>query len=130
MNMEPGSSSKSAETPAGWRRARMLCAFAGLALAAAAHAVTIPAQVGEIMGVWIYTEYGGGDVVVEVQTPPSGCANGYWLRMSDPGAKATYAALLAAYHAKTHMRIDGHGDQLWAGSSGQYCRIYAVGPGL
>jgi hypothetical protein len=111
------------------RAALVLAAVITLGIGAAAQA-TVNAQVGELKGVWTYTDYGTGDVVIVVQNPPAGCVDGFWLRMTDVGAKTVYANLLAAYYTKTRLRIDGYDNQLWAGSTGQYCRIYAVGPGV
>lgn len=90
-------------------------------------AAVVDAQAGEITSLYTYSEYGGGDVIVTVQLPNGNCAAGYWLRMSDAGAKTMYAQLLSAYHAKARLRIQGHDDQIWGGSGGRYCRIYAVG---
>ena len=90
-------------------------------------ATVVDAQAGEITSLYTYSEYGGGDVIITVQVPHANCAAGYWLRMSDAGAKTMYAQLLSAYHVKARVRVQGHDDQIWGGSGGRYCRIYAVG---
>jgi hypothetical protein len=85
--------------------------------------------VGLVTAVYTYTDYGGGDVIVTVQNAPAACQHGFWIRMSDPGAKTVFAEVLAAYHAQTPLRMGGYDDQLWPGSTGKHCRLYFVGSG-
>ena len=66
--------------------------------------------------------------MVIVQNPPPACQHGFWIRMTDAGAKTTYALVLSAYQAKTNLRMGGYDNELWPGSSGKYCRMYFVGP--
>lgn len=73
-----------------------------------------------------FSEYGGGDVVLKtVNTEPS-CANGYWLKKSDPGFEVNMSILLSAYHAKSSVILRGHDNQIWGGSSGTYCHLYSI----
>lgn len=97
-------------------------------MAFAAEAAITDNPVGLITGIYTYTDYGTGDVVISVENPPSACQHGFWIRMTDVGAKTAYAQVLAAYLAKTPMRMGGYDDQMWAGSTGKYCRLYFVGP--
>lgn len=112
------------------RYLQLVVTLGSLVVSCAAHAVLIdpPSGEGLITGIYTYTDYGTGDVVVTVQVAPAACQHGYWIRMTDVGAKQTYALILSAYHARTALRIGGYDDQLWAGSSGKYCRIYYAGP--
>lgn len=104
----------------------LLLLFLG-AMNSPAIAALVDAHAGEITTIYSFSEYGGGDVIINVQVPAATCSSGYWLRMSDPGAKTIYAQLLAAYHTKTRVRIQAHDEQIWAGSAGLHCRIYVVG---
>jgi len=76
-----------------------------------------------------YSEYGGGDVQVVLESNGTICVNRYFLKKLDPGFDANMAMLLAAYHSKSTIRIYGHTDQKWAGSSGYYCHVYQVSYG-
>lgn len=67
--------------------------------------------------------YGGGDVVVKVTNPATGCAAGFWLRNSDTGFKYLYAMLLSAYHAGSTVRVSGENSVLWPSSGSQYCLV-------
>jgi hypothetical protein len=62
-------------------------------------------------------------------SPLSTCQLGFWLRMSDVGAKQTYAQLLSYQLTGTSIKVYGFDDQIWSGSAGRYCRIYTVGSG-
>ncbi|WP_129777620.1 hypothetical protein [Peristeroidobacter soli] len=69
-------------------------------------------------------QYGGGDIVIDVDTPVSGCTKGFWMSPSDdPGFKTAYALLLSAYHTQTSVRLQGEDTQLWSGSGSLYCRL-------
>jgi hypothetical protein len=107
---------------------RIAWIFSSVLVSLAAHAATTDNPVGLVTGVYTYTDYGTGDVVVTVENPPAPCQHGFWIRMTDAGAKTTFAQVLAAYHAKTPLRIGGYDDQMWPGSTGKYCRMYFVGP--
>jgi len=73
-----------------------------------------------------YAEYGGGDVQVMLETNGTVCADGYYLKKTDPGFDANLSMMLAAYHSISNVVVDGHTDQKWAGSSGYYCHLYSV----
>ena len=83
--------------------------------------------VGYVTRIYTYTDYGTGDVVFEVQNPPAACANGFWVRMSDVGAKSTYAYIMLAYSMQTPLRIGAYDTDIWPGSGGKYCRLYFAG---
>ncbi|GAB6263551.1 hypothetical protein [Photobacterium sp. R1] len=73
-----------------------------------------------------YSEVGGGDVVFKLASPESSCPGGYWLRKTDPGFQANLSMVIAAYQAKTSVVSYGLPDEIWSGSEGKYCRLYAI----
>lgn len=77
---------------------------------------------GRIARLYTFTTFSSGDIVISVSNPPSGC-DGFWLRMSDPGAKNTYAQLLAAQHTEQVLRIGALDNEWWTGSASHFCRI-------
>jgi hypothetical protein len=81
---------------------------------------------GQIVQFWTYAQFGLGDVVFTISTPSATCPHGYWVKMSDPGAKTIVAQLVAAYHAQKAVTVYAHDDQMWAGSSGQVCLVYSL----
>ncbi len=72
-----------------------------------------------------YNQYGGGDVVFRVTNPTDGCY-GYWITKEDAGFNANLSAIVAAYHAKTKVRLYGITDQKWSGSGNFWCKLYAI----
>ncbi|MBW8184275.1 hypothetical protein K0625_11360 [Shewanella sp. NR704-98] len=72
-----------------------------------------------------YNQYGGGDVIFTVNNPTSGCY-GYWIAKSDAGFEANLSMILAAYHSKAEVRVNGLNDQRWNGSSNFWCKLYAI----
>jgi hypothetical protein len=90
----------------------------------AANATQINGSVGRATGIWTYSDYGNGDVVLTVQNPLPTCQDGFWIRMTDPGAKMLSAQLLSAFHAGTQLHIWANDHEMWTGSAGHYCRIY------
>jgi hypothetical protein len=81
-----------------------------------------------ITEVFTYTSYGGGDVTFRTDVTVVGCEGGFWLRPTDPGFKTSYAAVLTAFSTRLAVRVWGHDDQLWSGSSARTCRLDALGP--
>jgi hypothetical protein len=99
-----------------------------LALSMSAPAMAmVDGDVGQITHLYVYSDYGTGDVVIKVQSPLPGCAAGFWLRMTDVGAKYVYAKLLTAHETGASIRVSAYDGHLWGGSTGQYCRIYMIG---
>lgn len=105
--------------------------FSVLAAAALLPAVTVAAEretISTITRIYTYTQFGDGDVMVEVATPAPGCGKGFWLSPNDPGFKVTYALLLSMYHTQSTARVGGEDTQLWSGSGSVYCRMtFAAG---
>jgi len=98
-----------------------------LSLSVPAQAALVDTNVGLVTRIFTYTTFGTGDVVITVQTPGAGCQHGYWLRMTDAGAKTTYAQIIAWQLAEKPLRVGAFSDQRWAGSTGEYCRIDYIG---
>jgi hypothetical protein len=109
------------------RTIRSIVAVAGMVTAMAAPAATTDNPVGLVTGIFSYTDYGGGDIIIVVQNPPPACQHGFWIRLADPGSKTVFAHVLEAYQAKATLRMGGYDNELWPGSSGKYCRLYFVG---
>jgi hypothetical protein len=110
------------------RMTRIAAWLMGTSVSLIAQAAITDNPVGLVTGIYSYTDYGTGDVAITVQNPPTACQDGFWIRMTDAGAKNVFAQVLAAYHAGTAVRMGGYDNQLWTGSSGRYCRLYFVGP--
>jgi hypothetical protein len=101
--------------------------FAVLLAVSDADAALVYGNVGTLTQLWSYTDFGNGDVIFQVASPLASCQDGFWLRMTDPGAKTTYAQLLSAWHTRQPLHLHAYDDQLWTGSStGRYCRLYLV----
>jgi hypothetical protein len=92
-----------------------------------AHAALVGGSaVGPIQHYYSYSDFGIGDVVIRVSTPPPTCPGGFWVRMTDPGAKNVVAQLLTAVAAQIPLIIWGYDDQLWPGTTTATCRLYTV----
>jgi hypothetical protein len=98
----------------------LILSFAGNLFAAEGSPIT------NIAEIYSYSEYGGGDVVFSLKNPSANCDKGYWLKKSDPGFNANLSMLIAAYHAKTNVIVYGHINEIWDGSTGKYCHLYAI----
>ncbi len=72
-----------------------------------------------------YNQYGEGDVVFRVENPMPKC-HGYWIAKTDPGFEANLSSILAAYHSKIKIKVSGHDDQKWPGSSNFWCKLYSI----
>ena len=74
-----------------------------------------------------YPDYGGGDVILTLDSSSSIC-KGFWLKKDSPGQETTFSMLLSAYHSKTKIKVWGHTDDSskWPGSVKHFCRIYTV----
>lgn len=66
-----------------------------------------------------------GDVIFTVNNPSSNCY-GYWISKSDAGFDANLSMVLAAYHAKSPVRVYGLNHIKWSGSSNFWCKLYAI----
>ena len=80
----------------------------------------------KIVTISAYTSFGNGDVILTVDSQPTGCDAGFWLSKSDPGFSSTLSVLLAAFHAKSKISISGDPNQLWGGTTSKYCKIVWV----
>jgi hypothetical protein len=73
-----------------------------------------------------YNTEGDGDVIFRVSDPAENCDNGCWLTKSDPGFGANLSMLLAAYQAKTTVKIHGDPAIRWPLSNVKYCKLYGI----
>jgi hypothetical protein len=93
--------------------------------AMASPSFAVAGNVGKVTRIYTYTDI--NDVIVQVESPLAGCADGFWLRMSDTGAKTVYSQVLAAQAANTPLQITAAETQLWPQSAtGQFCRLSVV----
>jgi hypothetical protein len=91
-----------------------------------ATAAYVSGDVGQVTRLRTYSTFGNGDVLVWVQTPPSGC-EGFWFRTTEQNGKEMMAQMLAAQQGGSAMYFTGHTDQLWPGSTtGAFCKLYSV----
>lgn len=63
---------------------------------ASCNASIVAGSVGSIVHFYSYSTFGNGDVAVVAQYSLPGCADGFWLRSSDPGFKNVFAQLMSA----------------------------------
>lgn len=91
-------------------------------------AVTSHARQVRITQLYVYPDYGGGDVTAVLDDPIPGCEAGVWISPSSPGFKAAFATLLMLQNTGGLARIWVHDDQLWPGSSGRHCKVHTINP--
>lgn len=96
------------------------------ALSPASQAAVVIGSGIRILRIWTYTDYGLGDVQISVDSPPATCPGGFWIRMSDAGAKSTLANLLSLQAQGVPVSIYAYDDSLWTGSASATCRLYTV----
>jgi len=94
------------------RMIRSIVAIAGMVITFAAPAATTDNPVGLVTAIYTYTDYGGGDIVITVQSAPAACQHGFWIRLADPGSKTVFAQVLSAYQAKTPLRMGGYDNEM------------------
>lgn len=103
------------------------------AVVAAACASMMPAQAVvyttpvHITLIHAYTQYGGGDVVFQVDGSFAGCY-GYWLSPNDDGFKQAYAMLPMVKATSAAIVVYADETQLWSGSGSNYCRVHGLIP--
>ncbi|NOU52139.1 hypothetical protein HG263_16540 [Pseudoalteromonas sp. JBTF-M23] len=106
-----------------------LIGFVAIFTSAFAFANNIASSSTEIVALASYNQYGGGDVIFKLKDPIEQCT-GYFLSKSDDGFNANVSMIIAAYQAKTKVKVWGIPEQKWAGSSsGYYCKLYVVAYG-
>lgn len=89
-------------------------------------AAIVPSPQGKITEIVTFADYGGGDVVVKMDTNTAQCPAGFWFEPNQPGFSALLSGLLAAKHAGTDVVINGLDNEIWGGSSGTFCKVYSV----
>lgn len=73
-----------------------------------------------------YVDYGNGDVLFKVNSATTNCSHGYWFNKNDAGYESNLSSLLSALQAKNKLKIYGYQDKKWAGSTGNYCKVYKI----
>jgi hypothetical protein len=76
--------------------------------------------------IYSYPQYGGGDFVFKTNNSTSGCEDGFYMKQTDPGFKASVAAILSAQAAGKAIEVWGEDSDIWPGSGGKYCRLYTI----
>lgn len=67
--------------------------------------------------------YNSSATFVQLETNGSVCTYGFFIEENDPGFQRIFSMLIAAYHADTAIKIVGHDDNRWSGSSNPVCKI-------
>lgn len=108
----------------------VLAACAVLLASAPASAVVVtPGQPVLITQVYAYASFGGGDFVFSTSIAASGCANGWYVKATDPGYNAIVASVLTSQAVGLQVIVYGDNSDIWPGSTtGQYCRVQTIGP--
>jgi hypothetical protein len=99
---------------------------AGAAVGANADIVT-PGVAVTVIKSYAYSNFDGGDFVFSTSSAPTGCGSGWYVKPTDGGYRAIIAVVLTAQAAGLQVVVYGDNSDLWAGSSGQYCRVQTVG---
>lgn len=102
-----------------------LVSMSALMLSAPATATVVQVDVGKILKLGTYADFGNGDVGVWVQTSSSTC-DGFWFRTTETNGKEIYAQLLAAQLTQKPMMIYAHDELLWTATSSHFCKISLV----
>jgi hypothetical protein len=76
---------------------------------------------------YAYASFGGGDFVFTTSIAAHGCGSGFYIKSTDPGYKAAVAAVLTAQAGGNFVQVYGDNNDLWPGSTGQYCRLQTIG---
>lgn len=106
-------------------RAAVVAAACALMVPTHAMVLTTPVHVATIH---TYTDFGGGDVVFQVDGSFGGCY-GYWLSPAlDAGFKQVYAMLLMVKAMGATVVVYADETDLWSGSGSNYCRVRTFSP--
>jgi hypothetical protein len=77
--------------------------------------------------VYFYSYSDSNDALFTTQNAGATCQDGFWVRMTDPGAKTVVAQIMAALHSGAPVAVWAEDGQVWPGSfSGRFCRVIAV----
>lgn len=79
-----------------------------------------------IKNITTFTDYGAGDIIIATANSGTTECPVYWMTKADPGFQANLSLIIAAYHAKSTIAIDGHTELRWPGTSGKSCKIYSI----
>ena len=78
-------------------------------------------QVAKINEVWGYDDFGGGDVLVRLDTGVSECPNGLWLSPNQPGFQTVLSMVLLAYSSQKTVTFQVREQEIWSGSTEPHC---------
>ncbi|TDF35818.1 hypothetical protein EYS14_20745 [Alteromonadaceae bacterium M269] len=81
------------------------------------------AQGSKIDEVWGYDDFGGGDVIVRLDTGVSECPTGLWLSPNQPGFQTVLSMVLLAYSSQKPVAFQIREQEIWPGSSEPHCRL-------
>ena len=94
---------------------------------------TLAGYVDETTTITALTTYGvdnaavHNDIVIKVVAPGTGCEGGFWLKSTDSLANKNMSTfLLSAFHSNTKVRFLAYSNQQWSGSTGKFCKLYAM----
>lgn len=88
---------------------------------------------GRVFTVYVYSAFGGGDVIITTTNMGAPCDAGFRLRPTAGGFDASLSTELSDYHANSMITVYAHnenafGHDRWSGSqSGWFCRIDSIG---
>jgi hypothetical protein len=85
-----------------------------------------PSSKGVISRLITYTNFGNGDVFISLPTNGAICTYGYYMNKDSLGYQASLSMLLAAYQAKTPVKLTGNESNRWTGSGNPVCELYSV----
>ena len=105
---------------------KIILGFLLIFMSGSAFSATEASISSKVKEIYSYSEYGGGDVIVKLESNSVNCSDGYWLKKIDPGFQVNVSMLIAAYQANNQLVLKGHTDQMWPGSSGKFCHVYSV----
>ena len=79
-----------------------------------------------------YPNRNGGEVMFKLGSVASEVTcKGYWLKTDSTSSAATFSMILAAYQAKTKIKVWGHIEEVnkWSGTTAHFCKVYTVAYG-
>ena len=102
----------------------LLTAIAGFTIPPV-EAATLSFDVGRILKLGTYADFGNGDVGIWVEHATSTC-EGFWFRTTETNGKEIYAQLLAAQMSQKPMRLYARDDLLWSATASRFCKLSLV----
>ena len=78
-----------------------------------------------ITKIWTDGSWGGGHVLITVDTLVSGCY-GYWIEPNSSGSKENTSFALSAFHMRSKLLVYGDTSSLWQGNSNPFCKLFSI----